>query len=74
MRSWSNKRWSYLSFAFLHVNLVTEDNKGEILGIVWTRLDQKLVAPAVQRLEGLCTVDIIYEHATIRASVVCHAK
>ena len=69
-----NQRPSYLPFAFLHVNLVTEDNEREVLGIMWTRLNEELVAPAVQRLKGLCTVDVVYEHATIRSSVVGHAE
>lgn len=69
-----DQRLSYLPLAFLHINLVTEDNKGEVLGIVWARLDEKLVAPAVQRFKGFCTVDVVYEYAAIRASVVGHAE
>lgn len=68
------QRLSYLPLAFLHINLVTEDNKGEVLGIVWTRLDEKLVAPAVQRLEGFCTVDVVYEYTAICASIIGHAE
>ena len=42
---------AYLSLAFFHVDLITEYNKGEVLRVVWTRLDQKLVSPTVQGLE-----------------------
>ena len=65
---------TYLSFTLLHVNLVAEDDERKVLGIMWTRLDEELVPPAVQRLERLCAVDIVYEHTTIRSSVVSHTE
>lgn len=37
-------------------------------------LDEELVPPVVQVLEGLLRVDIIDEHAAVRASVECHPK
>ena len=73
-RAHNPQRPSYLSFAFLHINLVTEDNKGEILRIMRTCLNKKLVSPAVQRLKRLCTVHVVHEHTAIRPSVVCHAE
>jgi hypothetical protein len=46
-------RVAYLSLALFHVDLVPENNKGEVLGVMWARLDQKLVSPTVQGLERL---------------------
>jgi hypothetical protein len=44
---------THLSFALFYVDLIAEDDKGEVLGIVRTRLDQELVSPTVEGLEGL---------------------
>lgn len=38
-------------------------------GLCEARLDQKLVAPVLQVLEGLLRVDIVHQHTAIRASV-----
>ena len=41
---------------------------------MWTSLDKKLVAPAIQGFKRLCAVDVIYEHAAICTPVVGHAE
>ena len=47
------------SLALLNVNLVAEHNKGEVFRVVRGSLDEELVAPRVERLEGLGVVDIV---------------
>jgi len=34
-----------------------------------TRLDKELITPAVERLEGLCAVDVVNEDTAIRTTV-----
>jgi hypothetical protein len=53
LRSRWHRMATHLSFALFHVDLIAEDDKGEVLGIVGTRLDQELVSPTVEGLEGL---------------------
>ena len=60
---------AYLSLAVFHVDLVPENNKGEVLRVMWARLDQKLVPPTVQRLEGLQAVHIVDQHAAVCTTI-----
>lgn len=48
--------------------------KGEVGGIPRRSLDQELVSPAVQRLETLGVVDIVYEDAAVGSSVERNAQ
>lgn len=43
----------YLSLVLLDIDLIPEDDKGEVLWVMGARLDEELVPPAVQRLEAL---------------------
>jgi hypothetical protein len=77
------------ALALLHINLVANDNlrlsvpypsndrrdtyEWEALRIHGAGLDQELVAPAVQCIETLGVVDVVYEHAAVGAAVEGHA-
>jgi hypothetical protein len=65
---------TYLTLVLLNVNLVAQDNKRKVLGIVRTGLDKKFVAPAVQGFERLCAVHIIHQYAAVSATVKGNPK
>ena len=65
---------SHLTLALLHINLVAEHNEGEVLRIVWACLDEELVAPTIERLEGLGAVHVVDEYAAVRPTVEGHPK
>jgi hypothetical protein len=46
-KKYQNQIGTHLSFALLNINLVTQDNEGEILWIMGARLNQELVPPAI---------------------------
>jgi hypothetical protein len=60
---------THLTLALLHIYLVTQDDEGEVLGIVWAGLDKKFIAPTVKSLERFSTVHVVHENTAIRASV-----
>ena len=60
---------AYLTLALLHINLVPENNEGEVLRVVWACLNEELVPPAVECLKGLGAVDVVDEYAAVRATV-----
>ena len=53
----------------VEVNLVADDNKWEVVGVPWTRLDQELVPPAVQRAERVGRRHVVDEDAAVGAAV-----
>lgn len=53
----------------LEINLVTKDDEGEVVGVAGTSLDEELVPPAVQVLEGLGDIHIKYQDAAIGTTV-----
>lgn len=57
----------------LQVDLVAQHHKGEILGVPRTGLDQELVPPAVQSLEGVWCRDVEDQDAAVGAAVERHA-
>lgn len=57
------------ALVLLDINLVSEDHKGERVRVARARLDEKLVAPRVERVERLCVVDVVDEHAAVGAAV-----
>ena len=65
---------SYLTLALLHINLVPEHDEGEVLGVVWARLDKELVPPAVESLKRLGAVHVVDENAAVRATVESHTQ
>lgn len=54
--------------------LYSHTYKGEVGGIPRRSLDQKLVSPAVQRVEALGVVDIVHENAAVGSSVKGNAQ
>ena len=48
--------------------------KWETLGVHGAGLDEELVAPAVQRVEALCVVHVVHQHAAIGTTVEGHAE
>lgn len=58
-----------LPFALLDINLVAQYNEREVLGIVRASLNEEFVAPAVEGLERLCAVHVIYKYAAIGSTV-----
>ena len=59
----------YLTLALLHINLVPQHDEGEVLRVMWARLNQELVPPAVECLKGLGAVDVVDEYTAVRATV-----
>lgn len=56
------------------VNLVSQHDKGEVLGVPGTGLDEKLVSPAVKGLERVGGGDVEHQDAAVGASVEGHAQ
>lgn len=65
---------AHLSLALFHVNLIAKNDEGEILGVMRTCLDQKLVSPAVQSLKRLHAVHVVDQYAAVCATVESHTK
>lgn len=57
-----------------HIDLVTQHNEGEILGISRRRLDQELLTPAIQVFEGFGNVHVEHQHTAVRTTVEGHTK
>jgi len=53
----------------LHIDLVADDDEREAIGVTRGGLDQELVAPAVEVIEGLGNVNVEHEHAAISTTV-----
>lgn len=53
----------------LQVDLVAEDDEGEVVRVARRSLDKELVPPAVQVLERSCRCDVEHQHAAVGASV-----
>jgi len=58
----------------LEIDLVAEHDERKVLGIARTGLDEELVAPAVEVLEGLGDVDVEHEHAAVGTAIECNAE
>lgn len=57
-----------------HINLVPQYHEWKVIGVSWRGLDQELISPGIERLEGLGAVDIIDKYTAICASVEGDAK
>lgn len=62
----------YLSV--LQINLITEHHKGEVLWVSGTGLDQELVPPGVQGLEGVGGGNVEYQHTAVGTAIKRHAQ
>lgn len=60
---------AYHALGLLHIDLVTNDDKGEVLGSTRGGLNQEFVSPALQGLETLCVVDVVHEHTAVGSTV-----
>ena len=58
----------------LHIDLVSQHDEGEILGISRRSLDQELLTPAIQVFEGFGHVHVEHQHAAVRTTVESHTK
>lgn len=65
---------THLTLVLLHVDLVSEDNEGKVLRVMRGCLNEELVAPRVERLEGLGRVDVVDEDAAVGAAIECDAE
>lgn len=57
----------------LQVDLIAQNHKGEVLGISRAGLDQELIPPAVQSLEGVRRRDVEHQDAAVGPAVERHA-
>jgi histone H3/H4 len=62
------------AFLLLDIDLVAQHHKRKTIGVSGRRLDQELVAPAIERIERLAVVDIVHEHAAVGAAVEGHSE
>lgn len=68
-----SKRW-YTHLPVLQVDFVAKHDEGEVLGVAGAGLDQKLIPPAVQCLEGVRRRDVKDEHAAVGTAVERHTQ
>lgn len=52
-----------------HIDLVAQHDEWKALRISWGGLDQKLVAPRVERVERFRGVDVIYQYAAVGTTI-----
>lgn len=60
--------------AVLQVHLVAEDDEGEVVGVARRRLDEELVAPRLERLEGGGRGDVEDQHTAVGAAIEGHPQ
>ena len=65
-------RYSYL--ARIQINLVANDDERKVIWVAWTRLDEELISPAVQRPERVCRCHIIDQDAAVGTTVERYAE
>lgn len=66
--------YNHTDLSVLQVNLVAQDHKGEVLRVPWAGLDQELISPTVQGLEGVRCGHVKHQHAAVGSPVECHAQ
>ena len=57
------------AIAFVHVDFVAQDHEGEVVRILRTSLDEELIAPVVEVLEGLCIIHVVDEHTAVCTAI-----
>ena len=65
---------AYLTLALLHINLVPQHDEGEVLRVMWARLNQEFVPPAVKCFERLRTVHVVDQYAAVCTTVEGYAQ
>ena len=58
-----------LPLILLHIDLVTQHDEGEVLGVPGASLDEELVPPTVQSLERLGAIDVVNKDTAVRTAV-----
>jgi len=58
----------------LEIYLITQHNKGKVVGITGTSLDKEFVSPAVQVLERLGYIDVEHQHAAVSPTIESHTE
>jgi hypothetical protein len=56
------------------IYLIAEDDKREGFRVARRRLDQELVAPGVEGVEGFRRVDVVDKDATVRSAIEGYAE
>jgi hypothetical protein len=63
-----------LTLVLLHIYLIPQNDKGEVLWVMRASLDEKFISPTVKGLKRLCTVDVVHEHTAIRPPIECDTQ
>ena len=76
---WFNIRSRKITYAATYhsacqVDLVAKDDKWKVLRVPWSRLNEELVSPALERIERLEDGNVVDENAAIRAAVERHSE
>lgn len=74
MTSDKNSGFFSTHLPILQVDFVAKHDEGKVLRVARAGLDQKLIPPAVQRLEGVGCRDIEDEHTAVSSAIECHAQ
>ena len=56
------------------VNLISNDDEREVLRVSWAGLNEELVSPTIESLEGVGIRDIVDKYAAICSSIECNSK
>lgn len=60
--------------AAINVDLVSKNDKWEVIGVVWASLDEEFVSPVFKVVKGFRGVDVIDEDAAVCSSVEGYAE
>lgn len=58
----------------LQIDFVAQHHKGEVLWVARAGLDEKLIPPAVQCLEGVWGSDVEHQHTAVGTAVESHTQ
>lgn len=71
---WRHKCMTYCSFGLIHINLIAEYNKREMIRVLRAGLNQKFIAPWIKRFETFRVVHIENQDAAVCATIKGHTK
>lgn len=57
-----------------HIDLVTQNDEGEVLRITGSGLDEELLTPAVQVLESLGNINVEHQNAAVSSTVESNSQ
>jgi len=58
-----------LTLALLNINLISEHDEREVLGIMRAGLDKEFIPPAIECLERFGAVHVIDENTTVGSTI-----